>query len=203
MIVAAFKSLKWTDFFLYSVTAPRELARTILSDDPKSFALSFSVPVIVSFLEIVSSSMLLGQGKFFFYKITYGWILSLILLCVSSVVAGCLMDFASQLSGAPGRAKKFISLINFSFFPKAFLLPFVYIASVLNFAPIFFYSFFSLLFFVWSAYVAVQGISEISGHTSARSTFIFAFPYLLAGMVICFSFILIAAMGIGFVSSLI
>ncbi|HPS88341.1 MAG TPA: hypothetical protein PLY36_16455, partial [Spirochaetota bacterium] len=66
MIVETIKSLRWTDFFIYAITDPRELYRRIKQKDPDPFALSLIIPAIVPFLDIRGLS-LAGKGTGFFY----------------------------------------------------------------------------------------------------------------------------------------
>ncbi|HNW27842.1 MAG TPA: hypothetical protein PKN50_05155, partial [Spirochaetota bacterium] len=72
MIIAELRSLRWTDLFLYSLLDPRALYRQIDRQEPRSFALSFVMPVAVAVIDIITTSLLGKESPFFFYKITYG-----------------------------------------------------------------------------------------------------------------------------------
>ena len=157
MILAELKSLRWADLFLYSLLEPRALYRQINRNEPKSLALSFVIPAIVAITEILTLSLLGKQTPFFYYKVTYGWILLFLCQALAAVISASLMDMACQFFGWKGNIREFIVLINFSLFPKFFLLPLVYLFRVFHFAPLFFYTFFSLGLFVWSALIVIQG----------------------------------------------
>ena len=200
MILAELKSLKWADLFLCSLLDPRSLYRQINRNEPKSFALSFIMPATVAIVEIITLSLLGKQTTFFYYKVTYGWILLFLCQAITAIIAASLMDMASQLFGWKGNIREFIILINFSLFPRVFILPLVYIFRVFNFAPLFFYTFFSLGLFVWSALVVVQGVSEMHSCNFGKATVVFLFPGILIGLTLFFMIILLAICGIGYIS---
>ncbi len=200
MILAELKSLRWADLLLYSLMDPRSLYRQINRDEPRSFALSFLMPASVAIIEIVTLSLLGKQTPFFYYKVTYGWILLFLCQALISVIAASLMDMASQFFGWKGNIREFITLINFSLFPRFFILPLVYIFRVFNFAPLFFYTFFSLGLFIWSALVVIQGVSEMHSCNFGKATVVFLFPAILIGTTLFFMMILLAFCGIGYLS---
>ena len=184
MRASGIKSLLWVDFFLYSVTDPGKLYRQIQKNDPRPYALSFSVPIIVSLIEILAGSCMSAQTPYFYYRVTYGWIMSVIITLFSVIVAGTLMDMMAQLMGYSGRIKDIICLLNYSLFPGALILPVVYIFKVINFAPLFFYVLVSIMLFLWSAFIAIKGISEMHSSGFARSFIIYFFPFVLLGTVV-------------------
>jgi len=182
MILNSIRSLRWTDFFIYAVTDPRNLYRIIQNNDPSGFGLSFTIPLVVAVTEILATSLLGQQTSFFYYKITYGWIFNYILLVFFIVITASLMDMMSQFLGFTGRVKEIITVVNFSIFPKVFLLPLVYIFKSLRFAPGFFYFFFSLGFFIWSAIIAILAVSEMNRSDNVKSVMVFLFPILLVSI---------------------
>ncbi|HOO72144.1 MAG TPA: YIP1 family protein [Spirochaetota bacterium] len=182
MILAKFKSLLWTDFFLYTIVDPRSLYRQIGKNDPKPFLLSFTVPAITSLAGILTQSLLSVQSSFFYTKITYGWILVFIFDSFLIIISAALMDMLAQLLGNKGNIREMISLINYSHLPRAFILPIVYIFVILQFAPVFMYVFFSTVLFIWSAFIAILGISEMHSLDTGKSLLIFIFPYLFTSV---------------------
>lgn len=196
MILNTIRSLRWADFFIYAVTDPRNLYRSIAANNPKGFGLSFVIPILVSATEILAASLLGQQTNFFFYKITYGWIFNFILLGFFIVVTAALMDLMLQFLGFSGKIKELICVVNFSIFPKVFLLPLVYIFKSIGFAPAFFYFFFSLIFFIWSAIIAIFAISEMHRLDTGRSVLVFLFPILFTGVIVFFLSILTVIGGI-------
>jgi len=200
MILNELKSLRWADLLLYSLLDPRSLYRQINRNEPKAFTLSFVMPAIVAIVEILTLSLLGKQTPFFYYKVTYGWILLFLCQALASMIAASLMDMASQFFGWKGNIREFIILINFSLFPRVFILPLVYIFRVFNFAPLFFHAFFSLGLLVWSALVVIQGVSEMHSCNFGKATLVFPFPAILIGTTLFFMMILLAICGIGYIS---
>ncbi len=201
MILSEFRSLRWADFFLYALLDARALYRLITRNETKSFILSFLVPTAVAVIYIITLSILGRQSSFFYYKITYGWILLFLCISFKVVMAAALMDTASQFFGFRGNIREMIILINFSLFPEAFILPLVYFFKIFGFAPIFFFILFYLGLSVWSALIAIQGISEMHGTGIGKSVAIYLFPTILAGTIMTLIFILIVICGVGYIAS--
>ena len=107
MILAELKSLRWADLLLYSLLDPRSLYRQINRNEPRSFALSFLMPAAVAIIELLTLSLLGKQTPFFYYKVTYGWILLFLCQALISVIAASLMDMASQFFGWKGNIREF------------------------------------------------------------------------------------------------
>jgi len=197
MTAASIKSLKWADSFLYALTDPRGLYRHISSGENSSFYPGFVMPVAVAIIDIITFSILGREGRFFYYKISYGWIFLIILYSVKIILFASLMEMLGQFLGYGGKIKETISLLNYSLFPRTLLLPIVFIFKTINFAPVFFYLLFSIGLFLWSAYVAVQGISEMNNTPFGRALLIFLFPYLLLGIALFFMAVLAFICGMG------
>ncbi|MBN2159394.1 MAG: YIP1 family protein [Spirochaetes bacterium] len=200
MIVTELKLLRWADLFLNALIDPRALYRQIARREPKAFALSFVVPAAVAAFNILTLSLLGKETGFFYYKITYGWILVFLYEALIALLSAALMDMAAQFFGYRGNIRDFITLVNFSLFPKIFILPLVYIFRIFNFAPLFFYTFFSMALLVWSALIAIQAISEMQPAGLGRATLIYLFPLLLVGTVLFFMFILLVICGVGYLA---
>ncbi len=198
MIIETIKSLKWADFFIYIITDPRALARLIRSNDPSSFLLSFIPPVLAAISYLISSSMLTSQSGFFYYKVSYGWVLLSMLLILQILIYSSLSSLSLEFTGIKSSIKEIITVCNFAQFPITFLLPLVYIFSVINFAPVYFFLLISLALIVWSSYISVSGISEFYNLSFSKSLFSFLFPYILITISGFFIFILIAVNLIGF-----
>ncbi len=200
MILTELRSLRWADLFLYSLLDPRALYRQIERNEPKPFALSFIVLAAVAVIDIRTLSLMGRQTPFFYYKITYGWILVFLYHTLTVILASALMDMAAQFYGFKGNIRRFITLVNFSMFPKVFILPLVYIFKVFNFAPLFFYAFFSLGLLAWSAVIAIQGISEMHSISFGRGAVIYLFPAILTGLALFFMLILLVICGVGYIA---
>ncbi len=201
MILQTFKSLTWVDFYLYSLIDPRALYRKIRDNELSHVVLSFSVPAFIAFVNIIVFPLMgSGESSFFYYKITYGWILFFLLSSLKIVVESSLMDLLSQFLGFRGNIQEMISMINFSLFPQVFLLPMLYIFVVFRFAPLFFYMFFSICLMVWSAIIAVQGISEMHSTTLGKAALIYLFPVIFIGTIFFFVIGLVAFSMMGFLA---
>jgi len=190
MSLTEIKSLKWADFFLYALIDPRHLSRIIKSREPGSFLLSFAVPAFVTLADVLVLSLMGIETSYFYYKVTYGWITLYLIIISLIILSACIMDMSSQFMGHQGRVRDMISIINYSVFPKAFLLPVVYIFHVLNFASVFFYVFITFLLFIWSAFVAIEAISEMHSAGFGSSLVIYLTPVLFLGIINFFVFIL-------------
>jgi len=201
MILETFKSLRWADFFLYALTDPRELYRRIKQKDPDPFALSFLVPLIAALFDILVLSLLGRESGFFYYKISYGWILVFIYAVFKIAVYSSLVDATAQFFGYKGNIREIITLVNFSLFPGVLFLPVCYLFSVINFAPGFFYVFFSIVFFVWYAMIFVQGISEMHSIDFWKSFVIFILPALFIGIIFFLITVLLIITGFGFITA--
>lgn len=200
MILSEFRTLRWADLFLSALLDPRALYRQIDRGEPRSLLLSFMIPAAVAVVDIITLSLLGKQTPFFYYKITYGWILLFLYQALTVVLAAALMDMASQFFGSGGAARRLIILVNFSLFPRVFILPLVYIFHVFRFAPLFFYFFFSMGLFIWSAMIAVQGISEMHTVSLGRAAVIYLFPAIVIWTSLFFMFILLVICGVGFIA---
>jgi len=158
------------------------------------------MPVAVAVIDILTMSVMGKETPFFFYKITYGWIFMALYHALAVVISAALMDAAAQFFGYKGNIRDLIILVNFSLFPKIFILPLVYIFKVFNFAPLFFYAFFSLGLLVWSALIAVQGISEMHSAGFGKAFVIYIFPALLVGVTLFFMLVLLVICGVGYLA---
>ncbi len=188
-------SIDWADSFLFALTDPRAMLRNIERSRKRQFAFSFAVPIFYTLSEILSSSLLEEQSAFFSYKITYGWILSCIILIFVTVFASSVRDFISQVMGYQGNTMTLITVINYAMFPKIFLLPAVYVFYTIGFAPIFFYYFFALGLYVWSVLIAVLAISEMNQAGGGKSAVIYFAPGFITGIIVFFCVIL-ASVGV-------
>ena len=200
MILETIKSLRWSDYFLYSITDPRELYRRIKQKDPDPFVLSFIVPALVSLFDILSMSLVGKETGFFYYKMSYGWILIFIYALFKIVIYSSLVDMTAQFFGYRGNIREMITVVNFSMFPAVFFLPLFYLVAVIDFAPGFFYVFFSIVFFIWYAMIFIQGISEMHSIDFGKSFVIFILPAVFIGIVFVLITILLVITGVGFLT---
>jgi hypothetical protein len=178
-----FRSLAWADFFLYSLIDPRALYRRVRQKDPDAFWLSFIVPAFSSLSGILLLSLLGRESTFFYYKISYGWILVFLFTFLKILIYTSLVDVMAQLSGLNGNIRELIPLMNFSMLPELFVLPAAYPFIVGNFVPVFFYVLFSLVCFVWHVLIIVQSISEMHTIDFGRAFLIYIMPAVLTGII--------------------
>ncbi len=190
MILEKFKSLAWADFFLYALIDPRSLYRRIKQKDPDALWLSFAVPAAVSLADILVLSLMGKESNFFYYKISYGWILVFLFSFLRILIYASLVDAAAQFSGLRGNIREMITVINFSLLPELFILPAVYPFIVGGIIPAFFYIILTMVCFVWHVLILVQAISEMHTIEFGRSFLIFIMPAIVTGTI----FFLIAVM---------
>jgi len=200
-MIDTLRSLRWTDYFLYALVDPRSLYRHISQNDPKAFALSFTVPAAAAIADILAGSLFGNQTLFFFYKITYGWILLSIFYVLKNAVISTMMDASAQFRGMKGNAREMVCLVNFSMFPQVFILPLTCIFVVFGFAPVFFYIAIGLGLTVWSALVAVQGISEMHRTNTGKAVFIYILPYIVIWSALLFMTVLLFILTGGYLTS--
>ena len=195
------RSLGWTDFFLYALTDPRELYRRIRQKEPDAFALSFIVPVLAVFSDILGLSLMGKETGFFYYKISYGLIFIIIYTLVKIFIYSALVDVTAQFFGYSGNIRDIITITNFSMFPKVFLTPCLYIFAMTDFAPGFFYILLSVIFFIWFVIILVQGISEMHSIKFGESFLIYTLPAIITGITVFLMAVLLLMTGFGFVSA--
>lgn len=196
------KSLKWTDYFFFCLLDPRRLVNLIVRKEGGRYLLGFIVVMVVSLLQIITYSLLTNQTNFFYIKISYGWMLNFLIILLQIVMLSALIDFVSQLRDHPGKIKQVMSLVNFSFFPLCFVMPLVFIFTVINFAPVFFCILFIVIMHIWQIMIIVQGISEIYQVSFGESLVIFLLPFIFVGFVTFLAIILIFINIFGYISNL-
>jgi len=196
------RSFRWIDYYFLALTEPRKLAVLFPREEKASFAMGFITLALVALFDILSVSLLGRQTSHFYDKISYGWLFSFILLALQVAVLASLIDAACQLMGKGGNVKKLVALLSFALFPRTLLLPLVFIVRVLNFAPYFFFVFFSLGLTVWSALIAVQGIAEINSLGTGRSLTALLLPFVFVGLSLFFLALLGVLNLAGYLSSM-
>ncbi len=183
MLLDSIRSLRWTDILMDTLTTPSEIYEKIARGSFPSLYFSILIPVFVTFLDTITFSLLSEQTGFFFYKLSYGWILSIIVILIRLVVYALLIDGIAQVMGHEGKFKTILVLMNVSLFPSLLVLPMVSIFSALNFAPLFFYALVSLGAFVWSAYIIVRGLMGIHSITAGKAVWLLVAPAAIGGLV--------------------
>ena len=191
------KSLVWADYFLYALTEPRELYRSVKADKANNIFVSMLVPAFITLANILALLIIINGTGFFYYWISYVWILVFLYTIVKIVVYSSLIDAVSQFMGYDGRIKETITVVSFSLFPKAFILPLVYFFSIINFAPGFFYVFITFLLFIWHVMILIQGISEMHSIDFGKALAICIIPGILASLVLFFMLLLVVIAGFG------
>ncbi len=202
MSLEKFRTLAWADFFLYSLMDPRALYRRIKQKEPDALWMSLLVPAFVSLSDILILSLMGKESPFFYYKISYGWIMIFLITFIKVVIYTSLVDAAAQFNGLKGSIRELLTAVNFSMLPELFILPASYPFIVGDFAPAFFYILFSIIAFAWHVLILVQAISEMHSIEFGRAFLI----YIMPAIVTCTAFLLIAVMFIinaaGYISSL-
>jgi len=201
MILETLKSLRWADYFLYAIIDPRELYRRIRQKDPDPFFLSFILPAAAALFDIMALSLTGAETDFFYYKLSYGWILVFIYTVFKIVVYSSLVDVTAQFFGCRGNIREMLTIANFSILPRVFFLPAFYLFAVIDFAPVFFYLFLSILFFIWYVLIFVQGLSEMHSIDFGKSFLIFILPAVFTGVVFFLCAVLLIITGVGFIIS--
>lgn len=198
MNIETLRELAWTDYFFYALVSPRELYRRIRQRDSGVLQLSFAVPVLSAFFDVIVFSLNGAESGFFYHKISYGWLLFLFILLLKIVVYSALIDSSAQFFGCIGNIKDTVSLMNFAMFPGLMFLPVYYIFTIAGLAPGFFYVFLSFVFFCWFIFILVQGISEMYSIQSGRALAIIIAPAVVMGLLLFFTFIIFVLSLAGF-----
>ncbi|MCL1865176.1 MAG: YIP1 family protein [Spirochaetes bacterium] len=200
MTIESFKSLRWTDYFLYTILDPRELYRMVKQKDPDPFVLSFTIPVAYSIFAILTMSLTGKESNFFYHKMSYGWILIFIYTLSKIIIYSSLIDITAQFFGYRGNIKEIITLYNFSLFPELFFLPVVYTFVTIDFAPSFFYILFSIVFLIWQVMILTQSFSEMHSIDFNKSLFILILPVVLIGLIFFMIAVLLIILAVGFIA---
>jgi len=200
--VETFRSLKWADYLFYILIEPRRFARMIIREDASPMTGGILIAAVVTVCDVIAASLPGVESPFFYYKLTYGSILFFLFLIVKIVVLAGLVDLICQFTGYQGKMKEFVIIISYALFPQVFLLPVVSIFKVFHFAAPFFYVFFSIVFFVWTALIIIQGISELHGMEFLKAVLVFAFPYAFVGIISFLCFVLLVILSFGYMSFL-
>ena len=201
MNLEKFRSLAWADFFLYSLIDPRALYRRVKQKDPDAFWISFIVPLFVSLSGILLLSLLGRESAFFYYKISYGWILVFLFTFIKILIYTSLVDVVAQFSGLKGNIRELLTLMNFSMLPTLFVLPAAYPFIVGDFVPLFFYVLFSLACFIWHILIIVQSISEMHTIDFGRAFIIYLMPAVVTGIILLLTGIMLVINTAGYIST--
>ncbi len=196
------KSLKWIDYFFLCLLDPRRLVGLIGKKETGPFLLGLLIVFIVSLFEIISFSMFGQESNFFYYKVSYGWILVFLIVLLKIIAFSAMIDLCCQFREHPGSMMRIINLVCFSFFPLIFILPVIIIATTLNAVPVFFYILFSVFLHFWQAAIIIQGISEIHQMSFGESLVIFLSPFIFICLMSLLILILFFVNIGGFISSL-
>jgi len=177
----------WLDSIFFTLLKPELLGREIRKNKNEIFFLSFTVPLVVIFFEIIASEYLKGLDYLLEGNLAHQIFLSIAVYFFNIFVLTSFLDGFLQLQGHKGRYLELISIINFSFFPKIFFLPVLTLFVEFNFRPTTFYNILSLGFFIWSTLIVIQNLSKIYSFSLWKS-FLFLF---LPKIIIGFLFILV------------
>jgi len=197
MTMESFKSLRWADYFLYTILDPRELYRRVNQKDPDPFILSFIIPLVYSIFAILIMSFVGKETNFFYYKMSYGWILIFLYTLFKIIIYSSLVDITAQFFGYKGSIREILTLYNFSLFPELFFLPVFYGFVIIDFAPGFFYVLFSIVFFVWQVMIFAQSFSEMHSIDFNKSIIILIIPVAAIGLIILLMAVLLVILAAG------
>jgi hypothetical protein len=186
MLINTIRSLRWTDILMDTLTAPSQIYEKIVRGNFPSLYFSVLIPIFVTFADTVTFGLLSEQTGFFYYKLSYGWMLSIIVILIRLVLYALLIDGVAQVMGHEGSFRRIFVLMNISLFPSLLVLPVVSIFSALNYAPLFFYALASLAAFVWSAYIIVRGLMGIHNISAGKSVWILVAPAVVGGVLAMF-----------------
>lgn len=176
-LAASIRSLTWTDVLIYVLTEPSAVFRYVTERENFPFKASFAVPAAAALAGVLAPFLISNNSGF--PGISYGWIFQFIILSVYCTGASALMDMAAQFYGCQGRVRAMLTVLNLSLFPEIFLLPGVFIFSILDFAPVFFFVVIQLALFVWSSVILVINVSGLYGIGQGKAFMICVFPVIL------------------------
>ncbi len=196
------RSFRWVDYFFFVLTEPRKLVMLFSKEEVPSLVVGCVNLAFVAISEILALSLLGRETTYFYDKITYGWIMSLLILVMQVVIIASLIDSACQFLGFNGNVRRTINLLSFSLFPRVLILPAVFIFRILNFAPYFFYVLISLGLMIWSALIVIQGVSEIHSTNIGRSILAFLIPFVFVGLLVFFVVLLAVLKFVGYLAAL-
>lgn len=196
------KSLKWADYLYFTLLEPRRLPVKISDPVSKPLWGGVAVALAAAFFEVLAASLLAVNTPFFYYKLTYGFLLLFLILTARVVATAGLIDILCQFLGHQGSARALINLVFYSLFPQVLLLPLVYIVKVFGFAPPFFYVVFSIVLFAWSALIVVTGLSEIHSIPFTKAALIFLFPYAFVALLAFLASLLGVFLAFGYIAAM-
>lgn len=177
------RSLRWADYLFYVLTDPRKLMKTIETSESRIIPGGIFIVLFSALFEILTVSLLGAETQYFYYKVTYGVIFLFLIYIIEILMISSLVDLFCQFSGYGGKIRGILNLVCLAQFPRLLLLPAVYIFKVFHFAPVFFYALFSIMLLLWTALIAVQGISEMHGMIFSRAFLVYLFPFAFYGLV--------------------
>ena len=196
------RSLRWADYLFFALTDPRRLVARIADTGAKPLAGGVAIALMAAISEILSSSLIMVNTRFFYYKMSYGLLLMLIYVIVKTVITAGLIDLICQFLDFRGSVRVLLGIVLYSLFPQVFFLPLVYIVKVLGFAPPFFFAVFSLGLFAWSALITVTAVSELHSIPFSKAALIFLFPYVFIGVMTFMGVILLSMSLFGYFSTM-
>lgn len=172
------RSLVWVDYLIDIITNPRELALKVVSGKNKVYFSTFLLPALSSCVFIIVTSLLFNQSHYFYYKISYGWMLLIILSIVYILLFSAIIDQIFQFKGKPGNVKRIINIINMSCFPVLFVLPLMLLVTSINFLPFFLLIILLLVVLIWSVFISARGFAEIYEVELASAILIYMVPHV-------------------------
>lgn len=188
MSASSIRSLRWIDYVFHAFVDPRQLARQ-LAGHAKVIPVLVIIPISIAACEIIALSLLSNQNRFFFYKMSYGWIGLSLVFIVSIIGVVLLTDFSLQMISHGGIAVKLCNAAFFSLLPHLFVLPALSIFTVLSFAPVLFYVLIEAGFMVWSILLFVTFVSEMTQLPFGRAFACFFIPAVVLFFTTIFSLV--------------
>ncbi len=178
-----FRSLAWSDYFLYSITDFRELYRRVRQDGAVASWFSFLVPFLVALTSVVSASLMAIDDPIFMDRIKYGIAFSFFSEVLQVMVYSSLIDSLAQLQGFKGNVKEVVTVYNFAMFPRVFILPIAFFFSTVGFGAGFFYVVGTIALFAWYVINFIQGLSEMHSIELGRALGLFLIPSIIIVLV--------------------
>ncbi len=195
-----FRELQWTDYIKYVFADPAKIA--YLLEPGKGFLpAALFVPIASAGAFILASSSLRIQNSFFFYKMSYGWIMLSVIYIAKVVIIASLLDMIMQFTGKSGSVVKNISIIALSYFPSLFIVPAIAVFTAVNFAPAFMFFLLIIFFDAWGVFIVVRALSELYRIQFSKSLVIYFVPFVAFYFTLICFFIISVIMMYGLISS--
>ncbi len=175
-------SLRWVDYFYYTITEPGKLSSLFSEQKKKLILFSFLIPVFKTAVEIISLALIFKDSSYFYYRISIGWFLNSCVIIISIIFISGAIDTIFQFMGYKGDVKKVIIIYNFSNLPYLFILPALLLINSLNLQLgilLFFYFSIYGIILIWSIIIFSKSIAQVHGISILRAAGILLLPFFI------------------------